>query len=128
MAVSPRGAEIDFLYGFARHHRAQVDAEQGPAAARPRAAIPDTADVILLKLDLKGGSCSSIVRLLFWMDPDELLGRDWFRRAFRSGCEELEVRRRRLLGEICPSPNPTPGPVRNASSVASGFSAMTKDT
>src|SRR6202140_2696047 len=83
MAVlAHRGADgkADFVYTVSRDITERKRAEQALRGERDRAQrFLDTAEVILLKLDLEGRivlvnryGCS----LLGWT-PDELLGRDW---------------------------------------------------
>ncbi len=105
MAVlAHRGAdgEVDFLYTVSRDITERKRAEQALRGERDRAQrYLDTADVILLKLDLEGRivlvnryGCS----LLGWA-PDELVGRDWIETCLPVRIrEEVEGKRRRLLG------------------------------
>ena len=105
MAVlAHRGAdgEVDFVYTVSRDITERKRAEQALRGERDRAQrYLDTADVILLKLDLEGRivlvnryACS----LLGWT-PDELLGRDWIETCLPVRIrEELDGKRRQLLG------------------------------
>src|SRR6185295_193606 len=105
MAVlAHRGAdgEVDFVYTVSRDITERKRAEQALRSERDRAQrFLDTADVILLKLDLEGRivlvnryACS----LLGWT-ADELLGRDWIETCLPARIRgELEEKRRQLLG------------------------------
>ena len=105
MAVlAHRGAdgEVDFVYTVSRDITERKRAEQALRGERDRAQrFLDTADVILLKLDLEGRivlvnryGCS----LLGWT-ADELLGRDWIETCLPVRIrEELDGKRRQLLG------------------------------
>ena len=105
MAVlAHRGAdgEVDFVYTVSRDITERKRAEQALRSERDRAQrYLDTADVILLKLDLEGRivlvnryACS----LLGWT-ADELLGRDWIETCLPVRMRgELEEKRRQLLG------------------------------
>jgi PAS domain S-box-containing protein len=105
MAVLPhRGAdgEVDFVYTVSRDITERKRAEQNLRDERDRAQrYLDTADVILLKLDLEGRivlvnryACS----LLGW-GPDELLGRHWIETCLPVRMQkELDGKRRQLLG------------------------------
>jgi PAS domain S-box-containing protein len=105
MAVlAHRGAdgEVDFLYTVSRDITERKQAEHTLRGERDRAQrYLDTADVILLKLDLEGRivlvnryGCS----LLGWT-ADELIGRDWIETCLPVRIrEEFEGKRRQLLG------------------------------
>ncbi|HMF60504.1 MAG TPA: PAS domain S-box protein [Vicinamibacterales bacterium] len=105
MAVLPhRGADgqVDFVYTVSRDITERKRAEQALRSERDRAQrFLDTADVILLKLDLEGRivlvnryGCS----LLGWT-ADELLGRDWIETCLPVRIrEESDGKRRQLLG------------------------------
>jgi PAS domain S-box-containing protein len=105
MAVLPhRDADghVDFVYTVSRDITERKRAEQALRGERDRAQrYLDTADVILLKLDLAGRivlvnryGCS----LLGWA-PDELLGRDWIETCLPVRIRaEFDGKRRQLLG------------------------------
>jgi PAS domain S-box-containing protein len=105
MAVlAHRGAdrELDFVYTVSRDITERKQAEQALRSERDRAQrFLDTADVILLKLDLEGRivlinryGCS----LLGWT-ADELLGRDWIETCLPARAREaFDITRRQLLG------------------------------
>ncbi|MEP7310473.1 MAG: PAS domain S-box protein [Acidobacteriota bacterium] len=105
MAVLPHrdaDGEVDFVYTVSRDITERKRTEQALRRERDRAqGYLDTADVILLKLDLAGRivlvnryGCS----LLGWT-LDELLGRDWVATCLPVRIrEELEGKRRQLLG------------------------------
>jgi PAS domain S-box-containing protein len=114
MAVlAHRGAdgEVDFVYTVSRDITDRKRAEQALRGERDRAQrYLDTADVILLKLDLDGRivvinryGCS----LLGWT-ADELLGRDWIETCLPVRIrEELDRKRRQLLsGDLSIVENP----------------------
>jgi PAS domain S-box-containing protein len=94
--------EVDFVYTVSRDIAERKRAEQALRSERDRAQrFLDTADVILLKLDLEGRvvlvnryACS----LLGWT-ADELLGRDWIETCVPVRMRgELKEKRRQLLG------------------------------
>ena len=123
MAVlAHRGADgdVDFFYTVSRDITERKRAEQALRDERDRAQrYLDTADVILLKLDLEGRivlvnryGCS----LLGWT-ADELLGRDWIEtclpvRIGKSSMRSVDS----CSAEICRSSRipSSPSPARNA--------------
>jgi len=105
MAVlAHRGAdgEVDFVYTVSRDITERKRAERTLRGERDRAQrYLDTADVILLKLDLEGRivlvnryACSLLGRT-----PEELVGRNWIETCLPVRIrEELDGKRRQLLG------------------------------